>query len=313
MLIESAESRARIDYLQRVGAWQDMARRLAHEIKNPLTPILLAVEECHSRYPRSASPSEDPDTARFSRLLDTTQEIVREEIGTLRRLVGEFSAFARLPRAELVPAHVEALLADAAPTLENLGSASAFGPTGQSALVGDAAPSSSRPSRPVRVDVDPVLHRGSVAPPSVGELAVDRQLLRKALDNLVRNAVQAIRGAKSGGNVRVSATALADGRIAIDVDDDGPGVPEAARERVFDPYFTTRTEGTGLGLAIVKKVVVEHAGSIACSTSPLGGARFRIVLPPLDGAEAQAALEESSRARPDGGADETIASTGEDA
>ncbi len=93
MLGEMQESRARIEYLQRIGAWQDMARRLAHEIKNPLTPIQLAVQECHQKYSGS-----DP---KFRALLDTTLEIVEEEVGTLRRLVGNFSSFARLPRAEL--------------------------------------------------------------------------------------------------------------------------------------------------------------------------------------------------------------------
>ena len=93
MLGEMQQSRARIEYLQRIGAWQEMAQRLAHEIKNPLTPIQLAVQECHRKYA-----GDDP---RFRALLDTTLEIVEEEVGTLRRLVGNFSSFARLPHAEL--------------------------------------------------------------------------------------------------------------------------------------------------------------------------------------------------------------------
>jgi signal transduction histidine kinase len=72
-------------------------------------------------------------------------------------------------------------------------------------------------------------------------------------------------------------------------------VPSDVRDRVFDPYFTTRTEGTGLGLAIVKKIVVEHGGTIACDVAPIGGARFRIVLPSLDSAEARAAIEEAAK------------------
>ncbi len=93
MLTDMQQSRARIEYLQRIGAWQEMAQRLAHEIKNPLTPIQLAVQECHRKYA-----GEDK---RFRALLDTTLEIVEEEVGTLRRLVGNFSSFARLPHAEL--------------------------------------------------------------------------------------------------------------------------------------------------------------------------------------------------------------------
>jgi two-component system, NtrC family, nitrogen regulation sensor histidine kinase NtrY len=279
MLGDLERSRARIEYLQRIGAWQEMARRLAHEIKNPLTPIQLAVEECHHKYK-----GDDP---KMRKLLDTTLEIVTEEVGTLRRLVSEFSDFARLPRARLEEASLEALLAEVRPPLERLG---------MGTELGDAAylTPSGGPAIPVRVAVEPTIADvPSGAPPLA--VAVDRQMLRKALDNLVRNAVQAIRAAGRGFRVVVHATELDDGRVAIDVDDDGPGVPESDRARVFDPYFTTRTEGTGLGLAIVKKIVIEHGGSIACDVAPLGGARFRIVLPAIDSAEARAALERAER------------------
>lgn len=280
MLSEVERSRARIEYLQRVGAWQDMARRLAHEIKNPLTPILLAVEETHSRLLPVAST--DP---KMKKLLDTTLEIVTEEVGTLRRLVSEFSEFARLPHARLVEEDIAKLLSEVKPTLERLGLgtdpadvALRLTPSGGTAI-------------PVRVTVDPEC-KGAPAMPVI---AADRQMLRKAIDNLVRNAVQAIRAAGRGHRVQVHATALPDGRLAIDVDDDGPGVPLADRERIFDPYFTTRTEGTGLGLAIVKKIVVEHGGTIVCDESPIKGARFRIIVPPWDSAEARAAIEEADR------------------
>src|SRR5215467_10940690 len=93
MLEELAKSRARVEFLRRMGEWQKMARRLAHEIKNPLTPIQLAVEECHRRY--------RGDDADYKRVVQTMAEVVEEEIGSLRRLVSEFSSFARLPQAEL--------------------------------------------------------------------------------------------------------------------------------------------------------------------------------------------------------------------
>src|SRR4029079_18424519 len=95
MLGELERSRARIEFLRRIGEWQKMARRLAHEIKNPWRPSQLAVEECHRRY--------EGDDAEYRRILETTLEVVAEEVGSLRRLVGEFSSFARLPRAELSP------------------------------------------------------------------------------------------------------------------------------------------------------------------------------------------------------------------
>lgn len=276
MLGEVERSRARVEYLQRIGAWQDMARRLAHEIKNPLTPIQLAVEEAHHKY--AATTSADP---KMQKLLDTTLEIVTEEVGTLRRLVSEFSAFARLPRARLKEEELQQLLRDVKVTLVALGKG-----TEQADM--RLTPSGGQ-FIPVQVSVEDEID-------STVKVFVDKQMLRKCLDNLVRNAVQAIRAKAKGWRVVVHASELEGGRVAIDVDDDGPGVPEDARDRVFDPYFTTRTEGTGLGLAIVKKIVMEHGGTIACDVSPMGGARFRIVLPGVESAEARAAVEQANRA-----------------
>jgi two-component system nitrogen regulation sensor histidine kinase NtrY len=109
---------------------------------------------------------------------------------------------------------------------------------------------------------------------------IDAQMLRRALDNLVRNAVHAVAAAGPEGGGRVIVAARNEGDTAvIEVRDDGPGIEKESRERVFDPYFTTKSEGTGLGLAIVKKVVLEHGGSIDCVEAPEGGACFRIRLP----------------------------------
>jgi two-component system nitrogen regulation sensor histidine kinase NtrY len=278
MVLEVKECRDRIVYLEKISGWQDVARRLAHEIKNPLTPIQLAVEECHSKY--------GGEDGKMQKLLDTTLEIVTEEVGTLRRLVSEFSDFARLPPARLAEADLETLLGEVQLTLERLGLGTEPGdlmltPSGGQAI-------------PVRVSVEPTVERSKAGGAPV-LVAVDRQMLRKALDNLARNAVQAIRASGKGFRVLIHATQLEDKRVAIDVDDDGPGVPEDARARIFDPYFTTRTEGTGLGLAIVKKIVVEHGGAISCDAAPIGGARFRIVLPPIESAESRAAVEASQR------------------
>jgi signal transduction histidine kinase len=109
---------------------------------------------------------------------------------------------------------------------------------------------------------------------------IDAMMLRRAVDNLVRNSVQAI-SADPGRNAgRVRVRALREPRHALlQVDDDGPGVAPDGRARVFDPYYTTKSEGTGLGLAIVKKVVLEHGGEIDCAESELGGALFTIRLP----------------------------------
>jgi two-component system, NtrC family, nitrogen regulation sensor histidine kinase NtrY len=268
MLGEMAQSRTRIEFLQRMGAWQEMAQRLAHEIKNPLTPIQLAVQECHKKYT-----GDDP---RFRSLLDTTLEIVEEEVATLRRLVTSFSNFARLPRAELREESLKEFLQECSQQLAHL----------EDEAEGDDA------SDAANVDVSWQLPDDELI------AQIDKQMLRRVIVNLVRNSVQAIRNARLltdsaqgltdrqksvprelRGHVRVSAKKEGDG-AAIIVEDDGPGVPNEALGRVFDPYFTTKTEGTGLGLAIVKKIVVEHGGTIDVGKSTdLGGARFVMHLP----------------------------------
>ncbi|MBX3229795.1 MAG: HAMP domain-containing protein [Labilithrix sp.] len=286
MIGEISQSRSRIEFLQRIGAWQDMAQRLAHEIKNPLTPIQLAVQECHRKYA-----GDDP---RYRALLDTTLEIVEEEVGTLRRLVGSFSNFARLPHADLKPANLSDFLHDCENQLGHLEDPFA-GEEGDNAL-------------PANVEVKWEVPKEAI------EVAIDREALRRVVINLVRNAVQAIRdhhlhGSRPAGGAtsevigRVLVSAHREGEGArIEVDDDGPGVAASMRGRIFDPYVTTKADGTGLGLAIVKKVVVEHGGEIDAGESPrLGGARFTLHLPGMKIlAIAQAAKEARERAKQQG-------------
>lgn len=243
MVTDMRESRGRIEYLQRISAWQEFARRLAHEIKNPLTPIQLAVQEIHESY-------RGPD-AKFQKRLDETLAIVQEEVATLRRLVGEFSSFAKLPEATLEDAD----LRDAARDMER-------------ALV--SLPEELGANDRVRV----VLRIASTPLP----VRIDAMMLRRALDNLVRNAVQAISARVPEGVIEVRVHREGQNAV-IEVADNGPGIPPEQMGRVFDPYFTTKTEGTGLGLAIVKKVVLEHGGAVSVSASDLGGAAFVVRLP----------------------------------
>ncbi len=274
MLGEVQQSRARIEYLQRIGAWQEMAQRLAHEIKNPLTPIQLAVQECHRKY-AGGNP-------KFRALLDTTLEIVEEEVGTLRRLVGDFSSFARLPHADLREASLRDFLRECSEQLGHLGTEPIEG-ADDVIVANDVRVRWELPDDPTLV-------------------SIDRQMLRRVIVNLVRNAVEAIREGRPqtnedrpNGRVVVRAERGAE-TAAIIVEDDGPGVAEAARERIFDPYFTSKRQGTGLGLAIVKKIVVEHNGSIAAGRSErLGGAEFVVVLP-LPHSMASTAVEDEVRA-----------------
>ncbi len=242
MLDELAAAQQKVAYLQRIGAWQGMARRIAHEIKNPLTPIQLAVQQL-----RDKDPGGDP---RFSKMLATSVEIVEDEIEGLRRMVASFSQFAKVPEVRPAPVSLSRVLEEFERAYGHLSDDE----TGTLEV------------RPPKHDV---------------EIEADRQLLKQALVNLVENAVLSAREHRRDGiRVEIHTSSLADA-VDIVVDDNGPGIDEARRERVFEPYETTRAEGTGLGLAIVKKVVLDHAGEIWIEDSPLGGARFVLRLPRL--------------------------------
>jgi two-component system nitrogen regulation sensor histidine kinase NtrY len=239
------------------------------------------VQECHRKYK-----GDDP---RYRALLDTTLEIVEEEVGTLRRLVGDFSNFARLPQAELLNADLREFLRECSEQLGHLELASE-----------DPSDGTLDPDQLAIADVDVTW----VVPDAELPASIDRQMLRRVLVNLVRNAVQAVRGRDPGtatpgeirGHVRVSARADGEGTTLL-VEDDGPGIPPDRRGRVFDPYFTTKADGTGLGLAIVKKIVVEHGGAIDVGASELlGGAMFRVRLPGLKTRELAIAREARDRA-----------------
>jgi two-component system nitrogen regulation sensor histidine kinase NtrY len=254
MLGEVEASRSRIEYLQRISAWQEMARRLAHEIKNPLTPIQLGVQEIHRRY-------QGPDE-QFRDLLDTTLEIVEDEVGTLRRLVSEFSEFARLPEAHLEQADLAEFLAE------------------QRRQIEAAEASGSEELSVVRVSGRRPLFEW-VLPSTPAPVAVDRQMLRRALLNLIQNAADALADAKvEQPRIKVSLSRSAD-LFVIDVEDNGPGIPDEMRDTIFDPYVTTKHSGTGLGLAIVKKIAIEHGGMITAAASSQGGARLRLTVPAI--------------------------------
>lgn len=246
MLAEIEGNRSRIEFLSRLASWQEMARRLAHEIKNPLTPIQLAVQEVHQRL-RNVPPEE-------RRVLDLTLEIVEAEVLTLRRLVKEFSEFARLPQSALEPVSLNAFLDDFRQELT-------LAPLGTLGLDPEANP---------EVVLDWAL------PNTDATVALDAQMMRRVLVNLVQNAVQASRGRKQ---VRVSVRVQVGERIEICIEDDGPGIPAALRDQIFEPYVTTKSDGTGLGLAIAKKVVMDHHGMIEVQSREPNGARFVLTLP----------------------------------
>ena len=225
---------------QRRAAWSDIARRIAHEIKNPLTPIQLAAERLQRRYGKEVTT--EPET--FERLTGT---IIRQ-VGDLRRMVDEFSNFARMPKPVF---HAE--------NVHEIARAALF--------------------------LHEVAHPGitfSIDPPHADiQLVCDRRQLGQALTNVVKNAVEAIetrrnRGEGSFEGDKVAAKVKEQGdQVVIDVTDTGIGLPEQ-RERLTEPYMTTRVRGTGLGLAIVKKILEEHMGEIAFLDRAGGGTHVRI-------------------------------------
>jgi len=244
MVAELSLSRARIEYLQKISAWQEMARRLAHEIKNPLTPIHLAAQQLREKYR-----GEDPA---FSRLLDQSTEIIEEEVATLRRLTSDFSSFARLPQVKPELVDLGEFIEECNASLVHIGE------QGDIALVWDT------PRYPVPV-------------------VIDRMMMKRVIDNLVRNAAEALlKAGVQDPQIKISAARVGTDQrpeVQIRVEDNGPGIQPEHHPSIFDPYFTTKSEGTGLGLAISKKIVLEHGGRIWVDEQSSGGAAFVIVVP----------------------------------
>jgi len=221
---------------QRRAAWSDVARRIAHEIKNPLTPIQLAAERLQRRYAKQIA----NDDGTFTRLTET---IVRQ-VGDLRRMVDEFSSFARMPK----PVFREESLVDIAR---------------QAMFLHEVAHPGVR-FELAHEDPGPVL-------------VCDRRQIGQALTNIVKNAVEAIEAKGEGVEGAVTMTLAEQGaKVIVSVVDNGVGLP-AQRDRLVEPYVTTRARGTGLGLAIVKKIVEEHCGIISFADGEGGGTRVTMV------------------------------------
>lgn len=227
---------------QRMAAWGDVARRIAHEIKNPLTPIQLSAERLKRRYLKQIK--EDPDT--FSTCTDT---IIRQ-VGDIGRMVDEFSSFARMPRPTVQPEDAKELCQQALFLQRN----------GNATIRYHA----SLPDRPV-------------------PLICDRRQVGQVLTNILKNAAEAIEGRESKSGValppgEISLSLKDDGTtVRIVVEDNGKGLPVESRERLTEPYMTTRSKGTGLGLAIVKKIMEDHGGLLSLDDREGGGARISLV------------------------------------
>ena len=240
---------------QRTSAWADVARRIAHEIKNPLTPIQLSAERLKRKYGRLITVDRDV----FDQCTDT---IVRQ-VDDIKRMVDEFSSFARMPKAK--PASDD--LVECVRQVVFL----------------------------MRVGHSDIDIREDFAVQNLPAL-FDRRLIAQALTNIIKNATEgiaAVEGANGPGRIDV-ALSISDGMATIDVIDNGRGFPVESRQRLLEPYVTTRSEGTGLGLPIVAKIMEDHGGGIELLDAPGGpGAHVRLFLKIADGADAHgAALSE---------------------
>jgi two-component system, NtrC family, nitrogen regulation sensor histidine kinase NtrY len=233
-----AEQRDRLVQAERVAAWRELARRLAHELKNPLFPLRITVDNL--RRAKSLTPPE------FDEVFEESMGTLHTGLTSLNTVVGRFSDFARMP----VP-----VIADVSPNEIVQRSVKLF----HAQLA-----SADRPAIHVTTDLDS----------SVGVIAADGEQLGRALTNLLVNAIDAM---PNGGELTIR-TRRANGGVHFEVSDTGQGLTEEERQRLFTPYYTTKQHGTGLGLAIVQSVVADHHGRIWVDSEPGRGTTFHIEL-----------------------------------
>jgi nitrogen fixation/metabolism regulation signal transduction histidine kinase len=247
---------------QREAAWGEVARRLAHEIKNPLTPIRLSAERMRHKLLPSMN---DKD----AQLLDRGTETIVQQVEAMKEMVNAFSEYARAPRFEMADVNLNQLVTE----VTDLYRAQIAG-------------------RGVTLDVK--------LETAVTSLVADRGRLRQLLHNLLTNAVEALEGQADGAITLATRLAERNGQevVEIAVEDNGPGFQRELIGQVFDPYVTTKPRGTGLGLAIVRKIVEEHGGHVEADNRAEGGARVRVELPLNETTRAQVASREVRRPEP---------------
>jgi signal transduction histidine kinase len=233
------EQRERLVQAERVAAWRELARRLAHELKNPLFPLQITVENLQRA--REKKPEQ------FDEVFRESTTTLRAELQDLNAIVGRFSDFARMPAPELQPVNINEAVRSAVKLFE-----------AQFSAVG-------------RPPITPELYLDE----GVATIQADPELLHRALQNLVLNSLDAMPG---GGTLTIR-TAGRDGAVRLEVSDTGTGLTQEECARLFTPYYSTKQHGTGLGLAIVQSVVSDHGGRISVESKPGCGTTFRIELP----------------------------------
>ena len=236
------EDVSQIAKVERMEAWREVARRIAHEIKNPLTPIQLSAERMRRQLVDK--------TGNGSPLVEECTRTIIGEVEALKRLVNEFSAFARMPHLTPAPGDLNSLAAD---------TVAGF--------------------REAHPEVEFTLNLA----PELPELMIDREAMKRALVNLLDNAASATTTYNHNGEqprIEVRSALRADGALAtLEVCDNGPGIDPRLRTRIFEPYFSGKKGGTGLGLAIVSAIVTDHHGFVRVADNKPRGSRFILEFP----------------------------------
>jgi nitrogen fixation/metabolism regulation signal transduction histidine kinase len=240
---------------QKAAAWQEVAQRIAHEIKNPLTPIQLSAERLSRYISRHNGDCGAPDLVR---LVSECAALIGREVGTLEALVNEFSRFARFPVARLAPTNPNTIV---------LGALDVF-----------------------KGRLDDVQIRTNLAE-GVPQVRADSEMLRRVVVNLIDNAAEAMEGSAVRNLVLSTRFHPGHDSVEIIVADSGFGISAEDKDKLFLPHFSTKDRGTGLGLAIASRVIAEHHGIIRAEDNVPTGARFVIELPAVDATVVSAVAE----------------------
>jgi two-component system, NtrC family, nitrogen regulation sensor histidine kinase NtrY len=231
---------------QKTAAWQEVAQRIAHEIKNPLTPIQLSAQRLLRYLDRAARPYSHASGPEFEKLVAECAGLIERESQTLSSLVSEFSQFARFPAARLTPMGVNSIVQGALGLFEGR--------------------------------LDGITVSTNLAP-SLPPVRADAELMRRVIANLIDNAADAMEGA-SIRRLQVATRAVSDGdAIEIEISDSGHGISPEDKEKLFLPHFSTKGRGTGLGLAIASRIIAEHNGTIRVEDNAPVGSRFVMRFP----------------------------------
>jgi two-component system nitrogen regulation sensor histidine kinase NtrY len=236
------EDVSQIAKVERMEAWREVARRIAHEIKNPLTPIQLSAERLRRQL--GARPGIE------SALVEECTKTIIGEVEDLKRLVNEFSAFARMPHLNPVPGDINVLASE---TVANFREA------------------------------NPAVEFALALDPEIPLIPIDRDAMKRALVNLLDNAVAAVTTINHNGagpKIEVRSHRLSDNSlVTLEVADNGPGIDPRLRTRIFEPYYSGKKGGTGLGLAIVSAVITDHHGFVRVTDNRPRGSRFVLEFP----------------------------------